>query len=239
MKYLDVAFDDPASNLACDEALLELIEQKQIDDDVLRVWKSSKYFVVLGHANSLRSEVNQGECNAKGIGILRRMSGGGTVMQGPGCLNYSLILRGSARRLGSIGEVFRHVLDRHRRLIEELTGKKTRIEGISDLTVSGRKVSGNAQYRKSRVVLVHGTFLLNFDLSLIDQYLRVPAKQPAYRRDRPHAEFLANLNLDSDAVRDGLITAWQAKEMFRQIPLSRIEALVQGRYGQKAWSEKF
>jgi lipoate-protein ligase A len=239
MKYLDAAFDDPASNLACDEALLELVEQNHVVDDLLRIWDSKRYFVVLGHANSLRSEVNLGACEGNGIAVLRRMSGGGTVLQGPGCLNYSLILNGALRRIGNVGDVFRYVLDRHRGLIEELTGMKARIEGISDLAVAGRKVSGNAQYRKSRAVLVHGTFLLNFDLSLINQCLLMPAKQPTYRRDRPHEEFLANLKLDARAMRKGLREVWQTAEHFLPVPLAHVEALVRERYGREEWSQKF
>jgi lipoate---protein ligase len=239
MKYLDAAFAEPAYNLACDEVLLELVEGGQIDDDLLRIWEPKTHFVVLGHANSFRSEVNLRECEVAGIAMFRRMSGGGTVIQGPGCLNYSLILNDAARRFGNIGAVFRHVLGRHRDLIEALTGKKARIEGISDLAISGRKVSGNAQYRKSCAVLVHGTFLLHFDLSVIDRCLQVPAKQPAYRRDRPHVEFLANLDLDASAMRGGLVATWQANNTCREPPLDRMHALVRERYGRKDWSERF
>ena len=116
---------------------------------------------------------------------------------------------------------------------------KARIEGVSDLTVSGRKFSGNAQYRKSRFVLIHGTFLLNFDIALIETCLRLPAKQPAYRATRSHLEFVTNLNLVSREVRDSLRKGWEANEQFVQVPLARIETLVEERYGQKEWSKKF
>jgi lipoate-protein ligase A len=239
MKYLDLTFDDAARNLACDEALLELAEAQQLNDSLLRVWESANYFVVLGHSNPMSSEINVAACEANGISILRRMSGGGTVMQGPGCLNYSLILTSTTHRLSSIGGDFHYVLERHRNLIAQLAGVAARIDGISDLTVKGRKFSGNAQYRKSRAVLIHGTFLLGFDLSLIDRYLHLPAKQPLYRRGRPHAAFLANLDLASDAVCDSLREVWLAGEVFSEVPLKRIEALVRERYGQDAWSKKF
>jgi lipoate---protein ligase len=142
-------------------------------------------------------------------------------------------------RLKSIGAAFRYVLERHQRFLDDLAGVKARIEGVSDLTVSGRKVSGNAQYRKSRFVLVHGTFLLNFDLALIETCLRLPAKQPAYRAARSHLEFVANLNLISRAVRDSLRKGWEANEQLVQVPLARIETLVEKRYGREQWSKKF
>lgn len=239
MKYLDLTFDDPASNLACDESLLELLETRQFDDALLRVWEPRNYFVVLGHSNRLHAEVNFSACKSNSISVFRRMSGGGAVVQGPGCLNYSLILNSAACGIKTIGDAFRYVLERHRRLIGELAGVEARIDGISDLTVFGRKFSGNAQYRRARFVLVHGTFLLNFDLSLIDRCLRVPAKQPAYRGDRSHLEFVANLNLASEAVRDSLRDGWKATEVLLQAPLARIATLAKERYGRAEWSQKF
>src|SRR5689334_5328242 len=192
MKYLDLTLDDAAGNLACDEALLEAHETERLDGELLRVWESQNYFVVLGHSNRIAAEVEIEACDRRGVPVLRRMSGGGTVLQGPGCLNYSLILNTAAHGLKTIGDAFRFVLERHRDCVADLAGADVRIEGISDLILAGRKFSGNAQYRKSRFVLVHGTFLLNFDLPLIADCLRMPVKQPSYRAARPHLEFIVN-----------------------------------------------
>jgi lipoate-protein ligase A len=193
MKFLELTFEEPPANLACDEALLETIETGASSDECLRLWEARKYFVVLGHSDQMLTNVNVVACNACHVPILRRMSGGGTVVQGPGCLNYSLILKNDPRLIGNIRDTFQYVLERHRQLIEDLCGLAVRIDGISDLTLGGLKVSGNAQYRKSRFVLVHGTFLLSFDLRLIEKYLPVPARQPSYRNRRPHLQFIANL----------------------------------------------
>ncbi|MGH7794913.1 MAG: lipoate--protein ligase family protein [Candidatus Binatia bacterium] len=240
MKYLNLTFNEPPANLACDEALLEQMEADPSIDACLRVWQAKKHFVVLGHSNRLFSEVNISVCNENRIPILRRISGGGTVMQGPGCLNYSLILRSGARHLKNIGDTFRYVLQRHRLSVDEMCGaEKVRIEGISDLAIDGQKFSGNAQYRKSSCVLVHGTFLLNFDLKIIDKYLSVPAKQPAYREARPHLQFVKNLNVDAVQLCERLKTAWRAKEESYEVPFARIEELVRGRYSRPEWSEKF
>ena len=82
MKYLDLTFDDPASNLACDEALLELFEIEPRADSLLRVWEPTDHFVVLGHSNRLHAEANLSACKTDGVSILRRVSGGGAVVQG-------------------------------------------------------------------------------------------------------------------------------------------------------------
>ena len=160
MKYLDLTFPDPASNLACDEALVEVLDQTQSNSGILRVWEPINHFVVLGYANKVVTEVNSKACEARDIPILRRSSGGGAVLQGPGCFNYSLILPNNWADLESISGSYRFILEHHRKLIEPIIGKTVQIQGISDLAIDGQKFSGNAQNRKRRLILFHGTILL-------------------------------------------------------------------------------
>src|SRR5262245_28828367 len=91
MRLLDLTLPTPAENLACDDALLELCEQAG-GGEVLRFWEPGQHFIVLGYANQVRAEVKLEACRTDGLGVFRRCSGGGAVLQGPGCLNYSLIV---------------------------------------------------------------------------------------------------------------------------------------------------
>lgn len=234
-----MSFSDPASNLACDESLIEFLEYSKSDDGVLRLWEPSDYFVVLGHANKILSEVDTGACEHHGIPIFRRFSGGGTVLQGPGCLNYSLILSNGCDALDTIRESYRFVLGRHQQCIEELLGAPVEIQGISDLAVHGRKFSGNAQNRKRHFVLIHGTFLLDFDLALIERCLRMPSKQPEYRRSRTHGDFLRNLHLEGRDVRNKLKEKWKVTNEFGDVPLARVNELVREKYGRGDWTYRF
>jgi lipoate---protein ligase len=239
MKYLDLSFADPANNLACDEALLTLFEKGRMQEPLLRLWQAAAPFVVLGHANKLRLEARLPACAAAGIPVLRRMSGGGAVVQGPGCLNYSLIVNAQTEGIASVGGTFNYVLGRHRRLVERLKGVEVSLDGVSDLTTGGRKFSGNAQYRKRTWVLVHGTFLLDFELPLIERCLSMPEREPAYRRHRAHADFVVNLKLPSREMRRGLVEAWAADREFTEVPWEAIEGLAHTRYRRTDWLEKF
>jgi lipoate-protein ligase A len=239
MNYLELTFPDAAQNLACDEALLEMFEQSGGGGELLRLWHPEQYFVVLGHGNKWRDEVNASACAADGIAVLRRSSGGGTVLQGPGCVNYSLILRQNKFVSSHIQAAFDFVLSRHRRALEALTAQPVSVQGLSDLTLGERKFSGNAQYRKREYVLVHGTFLLHFDLWLIEKYLRLPATQPQYRRQRSHCEFLINAEVDPAKLRESLRAAWDADEDFTAIPDELIGRLTSERYRCAGWNEKF
>jgi lipoate---protein ligase len=239
VKYLDLMFSDPASNLACDEALLELCEGNE-EDGLLRVWEPDHYFVVLGYSNKVASEVNVTACEAKGIPIFRRFSGGGTVLQGPGCLNYSLVLRNESLGIPvDLTASYRFILERHLKFCAGQSAETIQIQGISDLAVGGRKFSGNAQHRKRFCSLFHGTFLLDFDLGLVETCLPMPSKQPAYRGGRSHQAFLCNLSMTPSDVRRALKQIWGADEQLQEIPFDRIEALKRERYSRDEWIFKF
>ena len=239
MQYIELTLPDPESNLACDEAFLELFEARRATDALLRIWEPENHFVVLGHSNRIDAEVNFAGCESERVPIFRRLSGGGTVMQGPGCLNYSLILRNGVEIPLGIAEAFQFVLEHHKQCIQELIGDRVDIAGVSDLVINGRKFSGNAQYRKRWYTLVHGTFLLNLDSAIVARCLRLPSKQPAYRQNRSHSCFMRNLHLDPVDVREALRTAWFASNQFTDIPNGIIADLKDKRYGQPDWTRKF
>ena len=236
MNYLDLTLPSPAENLACDEGLLEQAEVTGVSG-VLRFWESPVPFVVLGYANQVREEVNVEACRARGVPILRRCSGGGTVLQGPGCLNYSVILRiADAPEFQSITGVNRFVMERNRAALASLTGKGVTIEGHTDLAITGLKFSGNAQRRKRDWLLFHGTFLLNFDVALIEKLLLPPPRQPEYRRGRSHLKFVTQLNLPAEVVKSALREAWAANPTHPEVPGERISLLVAEKYSRDEWN---
>jgi lipoate-protein ligase A len=239
MRYLDLSFADPAQNLACDEALVQWRETEP-GEGVLRVWQSDRYFVVAGHSNKIALEVDRRACAADDVPVFRRCSGGGSVLQGPGCLNYALIFNheGGPSR-SDVGGTYRYVLERHCRLFADLIGKAVAVQGTSDLAVGGRKFSGNSQYRKRSWSLVHGTFLLRFDLARVGRYLPMPSKEPSYRGHRFHGEFLHNLELATEVVKHSLRASWGAVENLETPPLSLIDRLARERYARPEWNCKF
>jgi lipoate-protein ligase A len=239
MQYIELTLPDPASNLACDEALVELFEAQRAPDGILRIWEPKNHFIVLGHSNRIDSEVDFAACESERLSIFRRLSGGGTVMQGPGCLNYSLILRNGVDIPLGIAESFQVVLEHHKQCIQEMIGDRVDIAGVSDLVINGRKFSGNAQYRKRRFTLVHGTFLLNLDPAIVARCLRLPSKQPAYRQNRSHDSFMRNLHLDPNEVRKTLRAAWSAGDQFTEVPNAMIADLKKSRYGRPDWTRRF
>ena len=242
MKILDLTFPTPAENLAGDEALLQSAESGE-SGEVLRFWESPTHFVVVGYANKVATEVNVAACEARNVPILRRCSGGGTVVQGPGCLNYALVLRiTDDRPTHSIQAANQFIMERNREAVTSAlrTPHSTlRVEGHTDLAVGDLKFSGNSQRRQRNYLLFHGTFLLHFDLSLVSELLHLPSLRPAYRQSRPHDEFVTNLKLEATAIKQAIVKTWQARETLENVPLATINSLVRSKYERRDWNFKF
>jgi lipoate---protein ligase len=239
MNTFDLTLDTPQANLACDEALLDLCEEGETEE-ILRFWEPQNHFVVLGYSNRLKSEVNVEVCKSKGIRVLRRCSGGGTVLQGPGCLNYSLIL--SIKResgLKNIRSSNLYILNQHKKALEPRLGKIISIQGDSDLTLGNLKFSGNAQRRKKHFLLFHGTFLHAFNMKMMEDVLSMPSKAPDYRRGRPHEGFLVNMPLEPAVIKKALKKVWNAQSTPDNAPHRRIQKLMEDKYNRSEWNEKF
>jgi len=236
VKWLDLTLPAPAENLACDEALLDLCAEGR-GCEILRFWESPVHFVAIGYANDAAIEVNLPACEAAAIPVLRRCTGGGTVLQGPGCLNYALILGiNSTGPLSNISTTNKYILERQRAALEHLTGANVRTEGQTDLAVGNRKFSGNAQRRRRDALIFHGSLLLDFDIGLIEKYLRRPSTAPAYRADRGHAEFLTNLDASRESVKQALREEWSALEEFHEIPRDKIQSMIATQYSTSHWT---
>lgn len=240
MKCLDLAFQTPAENLACDELLLELSEEGKEGEECLRFWEPNQPFVVLGYSGRILAEVNVSACQKCSVPIHRRISGGGTVLQGPGCLNYALILNIKKRRsLASITRSYLYVLERHRRVIKHLTDKNIERAGLSDLALNGMKFSGNSERRGRNFVLIHGTFLLNADIALMERLLLIPEKQPIYRGNRSHEDFLTNLRISKEDIKKELVKTWNAAPDGFNLPIARLKHLAETKYSSRGWNFKY
>jgi lipoate---protein ligase len=235
MLYLDLTFSTPEANLACDEALLDQCEADPAEG-VLRFWESPTYFVVLGHASRMTLEVSVPECRSRDLPILRRCSGGAAVLQGPGCLNYALILPISDRKeWQTIADTNALIMMQHCQALAAATGHPIHHRGSTDLAIGQEKFSGNAQRRKRRSILFHGTFLLDFEIERLAGILPLPPQQPAYRRARSHRAFLTNLNQPASTVKDALQSCWQAHRPFRALPRRAVDSLASAKYAKKEW----
>ncbi|RAP37722.1 lipoate--protein ligase family protein [Candidatus Marinamargulisbacteria bacterium SCGC AAA071-K20] len=195
---IDHTFETPEENLKFEEDLLNYFDDSTQTVNLLRFWESPSYFVVLGSSNKSDSETFFEKCSEKKIPILKRCSGGGTVLQGPGCLNYALI--------HTIDEKTKDITKTNSFVMESLKkgfntlGIDVSVKGFTDLTVKDKKFSGNAQKRKRNTFLFHGTILYDFNLTKISEFLKYPSKSPDYRLMRSHHDFVSNILIKKDNI---------------------------------------
>jgi len=154
--------------------------------------------VILGTGQESAREANLEVARAENVPVLRRHSGGGAVVIGPGAINFSAFYRladlpGSETIRGAMYGALKP-------LIATLASLGLRVNeaGLSDLAVlcadgTLRKIAGNSQARKRRSVVVHGTLLADPDWARIDRLLHFPSSIPDYRAGRSHRDFLVSL----------------------------------------------
>ena len=240
MRLLDSSFDSPAANLALDEVILDSAETGRMGE-TLRFWESPVPFVVLGVSQVLRDEVHEQACAADGVPIVRRCSAGGCVLQGPGCLNFSLALTHEGHpEVRDLRPSYCYILNALCGALKTL-GVAATHNGICDIVIDGRKVSGNAQKRRKHAILHHGTLLYGLGPEGMARYLREPADRPDYRGARTHDEFVRTLPFDAATLRDVVRAAFGVgAEKAEPLPeeLAQAQDLVAAKYGTEAWSRR-
>ena len=238
-RILDLSLRSPEENLACDEALFLECERNG-GPATLRFWSPDSPFVVVGYTNVVDLEVRLDVCRSLHIPVFRRCTGGGAVVQLPGCLNYTLVFPYNAgSEFATIGSTNRTILETFRRALALLHGTATvTIEGISDLALNGMKFCGNAQRRGESSLLFHGVVLCDADLESISRLLPMPSRQPGYRQNRPHARFLTNINIPIDELKSVISRAWAAATVPFEPPWFAVRQLVDTKYTQDSWNFK-
>jgi lipoate---protein ligase len=238
MQLLELTLDTPAENLALDEALLLAAEAAGEARETLRLWEPRQRFVVLGSSSRIADEVHVENCRSREIEVFRRTSGGAAIVAGPGCLMYSLVLSLESRpELHAIDRAHCFVLNQLAQAIGALV-PGVAVRGTSDLAVGNRKFSGNSLRMKRSHLLYHGTLLYNFPLDLIPTCLAPPPRQPAYRADRPHGEFVTNLPLDSLSLRLAAIEAFRPTPSDASWPRELTAELAAEKFSNNAWTHR-
>jgi len=258
----------PEKNLALDEALVEVADRRSLQSDqtdsgygvdsveeVLRLWELPAPCVVLGRASKWVEEVNSVACLNDGVPILRRASGGASIVAGPGCLMYSVLISYQNRPAWrGLDVAHQQVMSRVRDSVQSTVDLfhlplQVEIQGTCDLTINGRKFSGNALRCKRNWMIYHGTIMVAMPLEWLSQYLPEPARQPAYREKRSHETFVSNLlsptsPIDSRVflkeLERQMVNTWNATEPWGRCPWRNevdVEAkrLLDQRYTSSAW----
>lgn len=251
---LELNFESASARqeLARDEAMLQWADSRvehggarpageAVDTALIRVWRFDKPTVILGRSSKIDEEVDRAWCEEQGLDVLRRCTGGASVVGGPGCLMYSVVVGVPANGgLRNIDAAHDYVMQRvHAAVRQQLPAAER--SGICDLTYQGCKFSGNSLRVARHHFLYHGTLLLAADLDLIAKCLAYAPRQPEYRRGRDHRDFICNVELDEPMLVNALANAFgvrgRSAELEGRIEVIAHELLI-SRYNRHDWHER-
>ena len=237
-----------AENVALDEVLLESCSGgNPPGQPVLRLWRNPRVAVAIGKSEKLGEVVHTDALS--GIEVVRRFTGGGSVVVGPASLCVTLITPHHAWRPRDIYHAFTRFQNTVAVALRRL-GVDSYLEPPSDLVVGGRKISGCAQSRKRQCTAVHSTILLDHDPAPMETLLRIPPKIPAYRAGRAHGEFVTalrvirpDLSLDRlhRALVDGFCADFDASPDWTPLPahiLKKARNRAATRYATDDWTRR-
>lgn len=209
-----------------------IFEQLRLEEALLRldqrnfclINEGSPPAIVMGISGKLPELVDLAKIDASPIPVLRRFSGGGTVVVDHQTLFISFICQ---RDLHPFSPYPEPIL----RWTEQLYQEAFQIDGFAlrenDYAIHQRKCGGNAQYLRKERWLHHTTFLWDYDEKMMD-YLLHPKKTPAYRQGRSHRDFICRLSeyqTDKNQLISGFKKALASRFPLKEIDIEELKSL--------------
>jgi lipoate---protein ligase len=228
---------DPYFNLAAEEYVL-----KQFKEDCFMLWRNEPSIIVGKHQNTL-AEINLDYVNEKKIKVARRISGGGAVFHDLGNLNFTFIVSGEPGSLVDFRKYTSPILD-----VLKKMGVEAKFEGRNDLTIKGKKFSGNAEHIWKNRTLHHGTLLFSSvitDLSaaLNADFLKFKDKAVKSVRSRvtnisEHLKIKLDVLQFREQIMDHIMEMYKDSKPYRYSPedIFAIEKLRDDKYDRWDWN---
>ena len=164
LSYLDLMTTDPSYNLAMEQYVFDCLPRDRM---YFMLWQNDNAIIVGKYQNTI-AEINEETVRERGIRVVRRLSGGGAVYHDMGNLNFTFITDVGESNALDLKLFCEPVV----RTLATL-GVKAEVNGRNDITIDGKKFSGNSQYIRQGRVMHHGTIMFDSDLSVVSEALRV------------------------------------------------------------------
>lgn len=237
-------------NMAIDESILKHVVAGK-SPCTLRFYRWQPSAVSIGYFQGIEEEVDLKACEAHGVDVIRRLTGGGAVYHDyEGEITYSVTMPDDYPGLP------RSILDSYDLLCKGLVlglqslGMPAEFKPINDIIVGARKISGNAQTRRFHGMLQHGTILCTVDAPLMFTLLKVPNEKIRDKLIAGVEERVTSIKremgaVDRDQVTQALIEGFTTALNIDLAPgelsedeLTLADQLREERYASHAWTYK-
>ena len=244
-RIIPLTTNNAAMNMAIDEAISEAVAAGS-STPTIRFYQWSPSAVSIGYFQSLHQEVDVPIAASKGIGIVRRRTGGGAVYHDTnGEITYSVIAPESLFPKDII-QSYHVICGWIIRGLNQL-GIEGSFHPINDILVGGRKISGNAQTRRSGVLLQHGTILYDLDLDTMFSVLKVGQEKVSDKLIKDVRQRVTRLldhgTFTKEDLYHALVAGFTNGKQWGEGTItfqerSRAEQLVHEKYSTKEWNER-
>jgi lipoate-protein ligase A len=177
-RVIDTGLRDGRRNIAFDQALIDAHRAGRIADTVrfLRFVPTA----LVGRHQALAHEINLAHCRARGIGVARRITGGGAIYFDEGQLGWELVFHRATLGIGSLAELTREICGAAAAGLSKL-GVDARYRPRNDIEVGGRKLSGTGGFFDGDTLFYQGTVLIDMNPADMVAALNVPEAKLAKR----------------------------------------------------------
>ena len=218
IRYIFCKSFNPYNNLALEEYLLNHVKEEEC---ILYLWQNEKT-VVIGKNQNAWKECKIQELEEDGGKLVRRLSGGGAVFHDLGNLNFTFLVRKENYDVDKQLEVIIKAVKN--------VGIHAEKTGRNDITVEGRKFSGNAFYTDGSRFYHHGTILVSVDMNHLSKYLNVSRDKLISKGVESVKSRVINLNeynpnLDIDKMKKELLIAFQEVYNCELTPIEQQEII--------------
>ncbi|WP_347861215.1 lipoate--protein ligase [Salimicrobium sp. PL1-032A] len=160
--------NDPTINLAIEEYALKNLD---ISETYLLFYINEPSIIIGKNQNAIE-EINTDFVDENGIHVVRRLSGGGAVYHDLGNLNFSFLTKDDGNSFHDFAKFTEPVVDALKQL-----GAPAELSGRNDLTIEGRKISGNAQFTTKGRMFSHGTLMFHSEVENVVRSLNVKSEK--------------------------------------------------------------
>lgn len=215
---------------------------------LLRIWDWDSPLVVIGSYQSVRNEIDPEGAARHGIGVVRRITGGGAMFMEPGnCITYSLVVPASLVEGLSFEQSYAYLDDWVMGALAEI-GVRARYVPLNDIASQHGKIGGAAQRRFAEgVVLHHVTMSYDIDAAKMGEVLRIGREKLSDKGTRSAAKRVDPMRSQTGMTRDAIIAAFldhfrrryaTHDSTYTTAELDAARALVATKFGTREWTER-